>query len=299
MKRMKFQLRDVIHTHALLWTQKFIFEMIVEDFIRADVSNKNEKSELHVLVVKHQIHTCRSNMCRKRLINESRCKSEFSQSLSVVTECVSDDQRYTYKQLKEKNRWTSSYNAQMLLIWNAHMNIQYIIETHLVVYVNKYVIKVESNEMYNLFTRNAIKKHLMIRRMNSMKVMMLMLNYEMFRCSRAVMYIDITLSEKRFVFVKFLWQLKRDLIEQKVEKNEKSDSFYKNSVEKYFARSSNSSYDELTYFDYHAQYNLTKSIASLRREIMNDVENVVKKRRQIWFSHWRSRFTWVDVFSTS
>ena len=298
MKRMKFQLRNVIHTHVLLWTQKFIFEMIVEDFIRADVSNKNEKSELHALVVKHQIHTCRSNMCRKRLINESRCKSEFSQSLSIVTECVNDDQRYTYKRLKEKNRWIFSYNAQMLLIWNAHMNIQYIIEAHLVVYVSKYVIKVESNEMYNLFTRNAIKKHLMTRKMNSMKVMMLMLNYEMFRCNRAVMYIDITLSEKRFVFVKSLWQLERDLIEQKVKKNEKSDSFYKNSVEKYFARSSDSSYDELTYFDYHAQYNLTKSIANLRREIMNDVENVVKKRRQIWFSHWRSRFTWVDVFST-
>ena len=186
----------------------------------------------------------------------------------------------------------------MLLIWNAHMNIQYIIEIHLVVYVNKYVTKVESNEMYNLFTRNAIKKHLMIRRMNSMKVMILMLSYEIFRCNKAVMYIDITLSEKRFVFVKFLWQLERDLIEQKVEKNEKFDSFYKNSIKKYFARSSNSSYDELTYFDYHAQYNLTKSIANLKREIMNDVKNVVKKKRQIWFSHWRSRFTWIDVFST-
>ena len=161
------------------------------------------------------------------------------------------------------------------------MNIQYIIETHLAVYVSKYVIKVESNGMYNFFIRNAIKEHLMIRRMSSMKVMMLMLSYEMFRCSRVVMYIDITLSDERFVFVKSLWQLERDLIEQKVKEDEKSDSFYKNQVEKYFARSSDSSYDQLTYFDYHAQYNLTKSIADLEREIMNDVENVVKKRRQI------------------
>ena len=283
MKRMKFQLKKVIHTHALLWIQKFISEMIVEDYIRANVSNKNEKSELHVLVMKHQIHTCRSNMCRKKLINESRCKSEFSQSLSVVTECVDDDQRYTYKRLKEKNRWTSSYNAQMLLIWNAHMNIQYIIETHLAIYVNKYVIKVESNEMYNFFIRNAIKKHLMTRKMNSMKMIMLMLNYEMFRCNRVVMYIDITLSDERFVFVKSLWQLKKNLIEQKVEKNEKSDSFYKNQIEKYFVRSSDSFYDQLTYFDYHAQYNLTKSIANLEREIMNDVKNVVKKKNRYDF----------------
>ena len=84
------------------------------------------------------------------------------------------------------------------------MNIQYIIETHLVVYVSKYVIKIESNEMYNLFTRNAIKKHLMTRKMNSMKMMMLMLSYEMFRCNKTVMYIDITLSEEKFASVKFL-----------------------------------------------------------------------------------------------
>ena len=167
----------------------------------------------------------------------------------------------------------------MLLIWNAHMNIQYIIEIYFVVYVNKYVIKAKSNEMYNLFTRNVVKEHLMIRKMNSIQMMMLMLNYDMFRCSKAVMYIDITLLEKRSIFVKFLWQLERNLFEQKIEKNEKSDSFYKNQIEKYFARFSNSSYDQLTYFDYHAQYNLTKSIVDLERETMNDVENVVKKNK--------------------
>ena len=101
---MKFQLRNVIHTHALFWTQKFIFQMIVENFIRADVSNKDKKSELHVLVMKHQIHTCRSNMCRKELIFETRCKSEFFQSLLLVIEIVNDDQRYIYKRLKEENR---------------------------------------------------------------------------------------------------------------------------------------------------------------------------------------------------
>ena len=103
MKRMKFQLRNVIYIHALFWIQKFIFQMIVENFIRADVSNKDKKSELHVLVMKHQIHTCRSNMCRKELIFETRCKNEFSQSLSFVIEIVNDDQRYIYKRFKKKS----------------------------------------------------------------------------------------------------------------------------------------------------------------------------------------------------
>ena len=185
----------------------------------------------------------------------------------------------------------------MFLIWNAHMNIQYIIEIYFVAYVNKYVIKIESNEMYNLFIRNVIKKHLMIRKMNSMKIIMLMLNYDMFRYNKVVMYIDTILSKKRSIFVKNFWQLKRDLFEQKINENEKFDFFYKNQIEKYFVRFSNSFYDQLTYFDYHAQYNLTKSNANFEREIINNVKNVVKKK-QIWFFFWKFFFISIDKFKT-
>ena len=41
-KRMKFQLKNVIHIHVLFWIQKSIFEMIVENFIRTNVSNKKK-----------------------------------------------------------------------------------------------------------------------------------------------------------------------------------------------------------------------------------------------------------------
>ena len=136
-----------------------------------------------------------------------------------------------------------SYNVQMFLIWNAHMNIQYIIEIYFVVYVNKYVIDTKSNEMYNFFIRNVVKNHLMIRKMKSMKMIILMLNYDMFRCNKIVMYIDITLFKKRSIFVKFFWQLKRNLFEQKIKKKRKIWFFYKNQIEKYFIRFSNSFYD--------------------------------------------------------
>ena len=41
-KRIKFQLKNVIHIHVLFWIQKFIFEMIVENFIRTNISNKKK-----------------------------------------------------------------------------------------------------------------------------------------------------------------------------------------------------------------------------------------------------------------
>ena len=284
-ERMEFQLRGAIHTHALLWTQKSIPQMIAEDFIRADVPDKDKEPELHALVMKHQIHTCRPDMCRKGLTSEARCKSGFPQPLSPVTEIVGDDQRYTYKRLKEEDRWVSPYNAQMLLIWNAHMNIQYTTGTYLAVYVSKYVTKAEPNGLYNLSTQNAIKEHLMARRMGSMEVMMLMLSYEMFRCSRAVKYLDTTLPEERSASVKPLWQLEKDLLEQEVGEDGEPDPFYKNPVEKYFARPSGTPYDQLTYFDYHSQYNLTKPTPGLRGGTMDGVGNIVKKRRQVRFLH--------------
>ena len=137
----------------------------------------------------------------------------------------------------------------------------------------------------------------MIRKINSIKIIMLILNYDMFRCNKIVIYIDTILLKKRSIFVKFFWQLKRNLFEQKVNENEKFDFFYKNQIEKYFVRFSKFFYDQLSYFDYYAQYNLIKSIIDFEREIINNVKNVVKKK-QIWFFFWKFFFISIDKFKT-
>ena len=198
MKKMKFQNRNVIHIHAFLWTFKFIEKMIVKNFIRTDFSNSKTKSKFHNLIKQQQIYTCRDDLCKKNLNkNVKICRKHFSIFLSTITHRVDNNLRYNYKRIKKIDRWISFYNAIIFWIWKTHMNIQYCTNVNLTLYVNKYVIKSKSKNLYhNQQNHNFFNDDIFARKMKSMKMMMHFLNYHIFKCSKIVKYL-ITLRSKK------------------------------------------------------------------------------------------------------
>ena len=182
-ERLEFQNRGAIHTHGLLWTAKSIEEMIAEDYVRADLPDPETEPELHELVRQQQTHNCRNDLRRKSLDKDLEvCHKGLPAPLSDVTHRVGDNLRYNYKRTKEADRWRSPYNAVILWIWRAHMNIQYCTSAGLVSYVSKYVAKPEPKNLYNTQeNHNPLNDHILAWRMGSMEVMMHLLSYHIFR----------------------------------------------------------------------------------------------------------------------
>ena len=200
-KKQKFQNRDAIHTHNLLWIVYIIEKFIAKNYIRVDLFDSMKKSKFHKLISKHQIHICRKNLCKKSLNDDVKiCNKSFFAFLSNTTHQMKNDLKYTYKRLKKTNRWIFLYNFVILTIWKTHMNIQYCTFDDLISYVSKYVTKSKSKKLYN-FQQNyhVLNQHFITRRMNSMKNMMFFLNFEIFRCSRKMHYLIIVKSKKKSI----------------------------------------------------------------------------------------------------
>ena len=289
-ERQKFQNRDVIHTHNLLWTTILIEQLIAKNYIRTDMPNPEKKSKLHKLVSQHQIHTCRKNLCRKNLNDDIEiCRKSFPASLSAITHRIDDDLRYTYKRITKTNRWISFYNSVILIIWKTHMNIQYCTSDDLTAYVNKYVTKPEPKKLYDTNENDqTLQSHLMTRRMKSMKIMMLLLSYDIFRCTREIRYLITARSDERSAQIKSAWMLLQKQIE-----DVDSNPFYRDIIEKYFDKPINEKFNDLTYFKYYADYKID---VFKEEPLTNDEKQSFKRRKSMLIQTTQRRLCDDDAF---
>jgi hypothetical protein len=138
-ERFEFQLRDAIYSHCLFWCEKPVDQLIGEGYIHADIPDAIKEPRLHALVMKYQIHKCQTNICSGPGIN-GKCTKGFPCKISEITYHKSGNSRYTYAR-GENDVWVSPYNAELLLIWEGHCNVQYVTSEGLAVYIIKYVTK--------------------------------------------------------------------------------------------------------------------------------------------------------------
>jgi len=122
-ERMEFQLRGAIHSHWLMWTQKGIEQMIQEDWIRADIPDPNLEPMLYYLVMRYQIHHCQDHICGG-VRRFGTCKKGAPWPVSDHTFHEPGNPRYTYRRGPADTR-VSPYNAELLLLWQGHLNVQY------------------------------------------------------------------------------------------------------------------------------------------------------------------------------
>jgi len=115
-ERDEFQNRGTIHTHRFAYTEKKIPELIEKETIRADIPDPITELILYQLVTAYQIYKCNKEKCGGLETDIRPCKKGFSQPLSANTYCKPNSKRYTYKKIKEIDRWVVPYHPETLLI---------------------------------------------------------------------------------------------------------------------------------------------------------------------------------------
>jgi hypothetical protein len=267
-ERIEFQNRGAAHTHGVYWISKTIEQMINENLIRSDLPDPITESELYEKVKANQIHTC-SSKCGGPAAPGHTCKKGFPRPFSPNTYFDNDTQHYIYRCTKPEDQWIVPYHPQTLMIWDAHMNIQYVSSRKLAFYLTKYIAKAEPSHVFNIKEGDKFREHVVARRLGSMELMFLILGETICNSSCAVTYLTTDPPTSRQKAIRPI-----SLINE-----EDDDPYWKNHIEKYFNRPEEEEFTNLTYPEYFQNYEVTATKPTTRRLFNIDrLENYVIKR---------------------
>jgi hypothetical protein len=268
-ERIEFQNRGAAHTHGIYWTSKTIEQMISENLIRSDLPNPNTEPELYTKVQAHQIHVC-SAKCGGQAAPGHTCKKGFPRPFSPITYYDNDTHRYIYKCIKPEDQWVVPYHPQTLMIWNAHMNIQYVSSRGLARYLSKYISKSEPIHVFNIQEGDKFREHVIARRLGSMELIFLILGEIICNSSCAVDYLTTDPPTSRQKAIRPIYLINSN----------DNDPYWKDHIEKYFNRPLGNEFNDLTYPNYFKHYEITKSRPkTTKRQIHMDLfNNYVVKR---------------------
>ena len=87
------------------------------------------------------------------------------------------------------------YIPQFLLIWKAHINIQYITSESLTKYVTKYVSKPKPMSIVNLPTKDHIRTHIQAHHIGVMEIMCLLNSKPIIKLSSGVTFLPNSMPE--------------------------------------------------------------------------------------------------------
>ncbi|CAJ0846710.1 4651_t:CDS:2 [Entrophospora sp. SA101] len=117
-------------------------------------------------------HTFNMHRCDQRCggqgPNGEPCSKGFPQPLSRETYCSPNSLRYVYRRTKEEDRMIVPYHPETLIIWNGHINFQYVTSTGFARYITKYVTKAEPSELFDIDETEKYQKHVTARRLGAM-----------------------------------------------------------------------------------------------------------------------------------
>jgi len=276
-ERDEFQNRGAIHTHGVAYLSKSIPELIDSNVIRADMPDPNLEPELYELVKKHQIHTCDSR-CEGPAPPGSRCKKGFPQPYSNTTHEDTNSLRYIYRRTKEEDLYVVPYHAPTLLLWNGHVNFQYVTTKQFAKYMTKYVTKSEPTEYFDLHEADGFRKHVLARRLGSMELMILLLGYSICRSSIAVEFLPSIPSEVRNKAIKPPYLLQQE---------EQLSPYWDDAIDKYFDRPTDNIFDNITYPLYHRNYVIQKNPPTNGTYYYDKKNRVVRKRQKEILVHFQ------------
>jgi len=132
------------------------------------------------------------------------------------------------------------------MLWQAHINVQYMMTTSLSKYVTKYVMKLEPQSIVSVVdhANNHVRSHLQSRRIGVMEIMCLLNSKLIIKLSSRVEFLTNTPPELRTLTIHHVHEIERNL----------EEPYYPNSINKYFAHPVGSSFKNLTYPNYFHQF---------------------------------------------
>ena len=144
------------------------------------------------------------------------------------------------------------------MLWNGHINVQYVTSDGLAYYVTKYISK---HEPLSVLTegQDATQRHILARRMGAHEVIVLTTGKYVFRSSTGSVYIPITLPQFRNFTARPPWQIEEHDENDEDHDLDNDEAFYPDGIQKYFNRPRTPEYEDLTIFDYFSFYVINAS----------------------------------------
>ena len=247
--------------------------MITNNIIRSTVPDPLYEPELYSAVVTNQIHTC-NEKCQGPAIPGQTCKKGFPRPYCEITHYEEGNSRYIYKCLTEADSWVVPYHAPILLIWDAHMNIQYITDKGFARYMAKYIAKQEPSHIFNIHEHDKLREHVIARRLGSMELMFLLLGHTICNSSATVNFLNTEPPTIRTRSILPIYM---------IDENDENP-YYDDTIMKYMARPHLPEFENLTYPQYFERYSITPSSpSSTNRQIYRDDLNnyIVKRSKEI------------------
>ncbi|CAG8657767.1 1982_t:CDS:1 [Gigaspora rosea] len=201
--------------------------------------------ELYAAVTNNQIHTC-NEKCKSPNALAQTCKKGFPHSYSETTH-YQGDSCYVYKCLTEADSWVIPFHAPTLLLWDAHMNAQYITSKGFARYMAKYISKAEPTHLFNIYENHSLREHVIARRLGSMELMFLLLGHQICNSSITMKFLTTDPPPTRTRSVLPAYMIDED------DKN----PYYDNTIMKYMHRPRDPQFENLTYPQYYEKYSIT------------------------------------------
>src|SRR5215471_15242662 len=123
------------------------------------------------------------------------------------------------------------------------MNVQYVTDKGLAKYITKYIVKSEPSYLFNVKENNLFREYVHARKLGSIELMFLLLGEKICNSSIQVLYL---ITDSSSIHSKTIMPL--SLINP-----DDDDPYWKDHIEKYFTRSNNEIFNNLTYRKYYEQ----------------------------------------------
>nr|GEV82031.1 hypothetical protein [Tanacetum cinerariifolium] len=151
----EFQKRGLPHCHILLWLEtedKITTTRKIDEYISAEIPNKDKDPELHQLVTDHMMHgPCGADNPSCHYTIEYKCTKKFPRQFNETT--VIDDSGYAlYKRRNDgniikksgtdlHNGYVVPYNPGLLRQYQAYINVEWCNQVGSIKYLFKYIYK--------------------------------------------------------------------------------------------------------------------------------------------------------------
>ncbi len=282
--RVEFQKRGSPHIHMLVWIKDapaFNTPEGVQFIDNICTCNIPTDPKLRDLVLKLQTHRC-TQTCYKTLINKTKKKCRFGYKLPVAeqTRILTEDElpknnnKFCIFKRKEEEKSINVYNLELLIIWNANMDIQPVGTLYgIAYYVSKYVAKEEpqhiqeeiKDAMNNIqnapqaqFAQQLHKASKLImkhRERSAQEAAFILCGLRLKACSRQTVFVNSLTQNKRMRMIR----------KEMVYKTHYSDGDYcENIIEKYEKR--HSDLNNICLAEYATEYEFYKSKINLLNE---------------------------------
>jgi len=172
----------------------------VNSHISAEVPDATTNSELCKLVKQHMTHDCKIGYCKESVT--SKCSKHFDNKILSETSQLNDDGFFIYKRTRKDDLKVVSYNPDLLLDWQGHVNVECSVTSRSVLYLYRYLYKGKKQSKATVTVRDEdikgdeIKLHIRGRYLCAMDAMWRVLGYETYpSCKPSVSTVKVMMPD--------------------------------------------------------------------------------------------------------